>query len=222
MAETVNLYPSKIAWLPLANEDWQIARDASDSEQVLVNTPSSRVGIIEGYTFFRTYLSFDISKVKFPEGSTINSITLSLKRVDSVKSSYTPYIAYAGKNTLPETTSDYSLYLNNITRDKELSLISLPDIESIYESDPFDLKTYPVGAKSILTIGIIDEYDFTNLNKSFSDVYEIDTDPASPDRPYLTIAYSTGGGGYPNTIMGVTVTSVMGIPAGNIANIMGV
>jgi hypothetical protein len=168
------------------------------------------------------YLSFDLSILEIPEGSTIDEIILSLQRTDRIRGQYDPIIAYAGNEIITRIDKDYSLYINNTTGGIPLSTINLKDATKYWQSLSFDLNTYPVNINDILTIGIVDTYDFNDSIDAFSNIYEIDLDVESLP-PYLTITYTEGGGGgYPNTVMGVTVTSIMGVPVGNIANIMGV
>lgn len=228
MARTVDIYPSITYWYPKVDKDWAIARDAKSSEAVF-EQPQSSIGITfdgDNFTFFRTYLSFDLSTI--PGGSTIDSIILSLQRVDSIRNPYTPNIAYAGNAFLIGDVNEYQLYLDNIDKNNNpLATITITDNSQYYRSDPFDIVSYPVSPGDILTVGIIDDYDFIDNRGSISDRYLIDTD-ADPlsNQPYLTVEYTSGGGGgYTKTVMGVpgaNISTVSGVPSANIANIMGV
>jgi hypothetical protein len=226
MAKTVDIYPSVAYWYPKVDKDWAIARDAKSSEAVF-QQPQSQIGIRfdgENFTFFRTYLSFDLSDV--PGGSTIDSIILSLQRVDEIKNSYTPNIAYAGNAFLIGDINEYQLYLDNTARGRDLAIIDIIDSTGYYQSDPFDIVSYPVSPGDILTVGIVDNYDFINdIGRTSDDIYLIDTDSLS-NQPYLTVEYTSGGGGgYTKTVMGVpgaNISTVSGVPSANIANIMGV
>jgi hypothetical protein len=223
MATTVDLPYTRAQWHEKTDLDWSKARNSIDSDSV-TNTTPARIGIakVEGYIFYRLYLSFDLSILEIPEGSTIDEIILSLQRTDRIRGQYDPIIAYAGNEIITRIDKDYSLYINNTTGGIPLSTINLKDATKYWQSLSFDLNTYPVNINDILTIGIVDTYDFNDSIDAFSNIYEIDLDVESLP-PYLTITYTEGGGGgYPNTVMGVTVTSIMGVPVGNIANIMGV
>ena len=225
MASRVNIYPSVAYWYRKVDKDWAIARDAKSSDAVFSDIQSS-IGITfdgDNFTFFRTYLSFDLSPV--PSESTIDSIILSLQRTDTIENSYTPTIAYAGNTFLIGNVNEYQLYLVNTARGRDLAIIDIINNKGYYQSDPFDITSYPVSPGDILTVGIIDNYDFINDRESTSDRYLIGTDPSS-NQPYLTVEYTPGGGGgYTKPVMGVpgaNISTVSGVPSANISKVMGV
>jgi hypothetical protein len=226
MATTVDLPYTRAQWHEKTDLDWSTARNSIDSDSV-TNTTPARIGIakVEGYIFYRLYLSFDLSILEIPEGSTINEIILSLQRTDRIRGQYDPIIAYAGDEIITRIDKNYPLYINNTTGGIPLSKINLKDDTRYWQSLKFNLNTYPVNINDILTIGIVDTYDFDDSIDAFSDAYEIDLDVESSP-PYLTITYTEGGGGgYPNTVMGIpsaNISTVMGVPTANISKVMGV
>jgi hypothetical protein len=226
MTTTVDLPYTRAQWHEKIDSDWSTARNNTSSDSV-TNTTPARIGItkVGGYTFYRLYLSFDLSILEIPEGSTIDEIILSLQRTDRIRGQYDPTIAYAGNEIITIIDKNYPLYINNTTGGIPLSTISLKDATRYWQSLSFDLNTYPVNINDILTIGVIDTYDFDDSIDAFSNIYEIDLDVDS-NPPYLTITYTEGGGGgYPNTVIGVpsaNISTVMGVPTANISKVMGV
>ena len=220
MATTVTIYPTSLYWHTIGPGEWSALRDSIDSDSVNSTNPGS-VGIVfdRGYTFYRIYLGFTLSSI--PEGSVIDSITISVKRLDEIKFTYSPYIAYSGRIMPTSRMDEYSLYLDNLSRGESLASVTIPDNESYYTSGPFNLATYPVSAGDILAVGIIDPDDFDNNVESFSDRYLFDIDK-NLDRPYIEVTY-TEGGGYNKPVMGISnFTNLNGIPSANIVSVMGV
>ena len=220
MATTVTIYPSVSIWHEKADRNWSTARSSASSDIASSSAPS-RVGIILSgdYSFYRIYMSFDLSVV--PVGSTIDSIRISLKRVDSIKTGYIPIVAYAGNSEVRRVISEYKLYLTSIIGGKRISIVNLTDETRYYTSDPFDIATYRIFPGDTLSIGIIDANDFGNSVNGTSNLYLIDTDPAG-NQPYIEVTY-TAGGGYNKPVMGISnFTNLNGIPSANIVSVMGV
>lgn len=218
MPTTATLYPTASYWHTKADASWSTARNAVSSDDVFPTNPAY-VGIKGVYDFRRTYLSFSLSAI--PGGSTIDSITISLKRLDEIASSYSPIIAYAGNARVSRTVDEYGLYIDNITGKISLGVITLPDNKNYYTSREFDLAVYPVSPGGVLSVGIIDPADFNSTDGVTSDFYLFDIDPAG-DQPYIEVTY-TAGSGYSKPVMGISnFTNLNGIPSANIASVMGV
>ncbi len=223
MATTVSIYADPAYSYSYVNTKWLDARNSADASTVSIVSPSS-VGIVSGYAFFRTYLSFDLSTEIIPAGSVIDSITISLKRSDRIGGGYIPTIAYAGNSRLTASRGEYSLYLDNIIGISDLATIAIIDSMDYYTSRAFDLATYSmITPGSILTVGIIDTLDFDVSDNSVSNNYLIDTDPLGLYPPYIEVTYSSAG--YPNSIIGISSANIAGfsgVSSANISNIMGV
>jgi hypothetical protein len=221
MPTTVQIYSGRVYSYNYLNSKWLDAKNAKGADAVDPGTPSA-VGIISGYRFFRIYLSFDLSTI--PAGSVIDSITISLRRSDRIRGTYSPTVAYAGNNILGGLRTEYSLYLDNIIGTSDLAIINITDDSGYYTSRSFDLVTYSmITPGSTLTLGIIDSLDFNDSVNSISDTYLIDTDPEGSYPPYIDVTYSDAG--YPNSIMGVAsanIADVSGVPTANILSVMGV
>ena len=219
MSTIVNINPFKNFWYQTSGKFWDLNRDNTLSNSFSSTNPG-RVGIVYSapdFNFYRLYLSFDLSVV--PVGSTIDSITISLKRTDTIRAVYSPIIAYAGNQPLDGDTKEYPLYIDNLNLDGDsLATIDIEDNASYYTSTNFT--KYIISPGDILTLGVIDTYDFTNSINSYSDVYLIDL---ITNRPILTVTYTGGGGGgYPNNVLGVSsanISSVRGVLSANISKI---
>jgi len=215
MPSTQDIYPISYTWIDKTNPDWQIARDSESGDNAYNSSPS-KVGIIQprDFTFYRTYISFDLGEL--PVGATIDSITISIKSDTDLN--YDIYIAFAGTNQITRNRANYDLYLNELIEDTPLSSVRILNDKSYYSSGAFDLNTYNVG-NEILTVGLIDKFDFDNVKDSVTDEFSIDLEV---DVPYLTITYTEGGGGYPNNVMGVSsvnINNVTGVLSANISKI---
>ena len=221
MPTTVNINPIGKFWYQASSKFWEDLRNAVSSDGVS-NTNPGRVGIAfdsPDYIFFRIYLKFDLSVI--PEGASIQSITISLKRVDSLRSTYSPIIAYAG-DKLNGVLSEYNSYLANINGDGDsLATIDIDDDTQYYKSSEFNNK-YTILPGDTLVVGIIDSLDFNNNIDDYSDTYLIDISDRE-DQPFLTVIYTGGGGGgYPNNVIGVSsanISSVRGVLSENISKI---
>jgi hypothetical protein len=219
MSTIVNINPFREFWYQTSDKFWDLSRDNTLSDSFSLTNPG-RVGIVYSapdFIFFRLYLSFDLSVV--PVGSTIDSITISLKRTDTIRAVYSPIITYAGNQSLDGDTKEYPLYIDNLNLDGDsLATIDIEDNASYYTSTNFT--KYLISPGDILTLGVIDDYDFNNSFNSYSDVYLIDL---AANRPILTVTYTGGGGGgYPNNVMGVSsanISSVRGVLSSNISKI---
>jgi hypothetical protein len=218
MPTTATLYPTASYWHIKGDASWSTARNAVSSDDVFPINPAD-VGIRSGYNFTRTYLSFNLSAI--PGGSTIDSITISLKRLDGLVSSYSPIIAYAGNARVSRAVNEYGLYIDNISGKISLDVITLPDDRNYYTSRGFDLAVYPVSPGDVLSVGIIDPADFNNTDGVTSNFYLFDIDPAG-NQPYIEVTY-TAGSGYSKPVMGISnFTDLNGISSANIASVMGV
>jgi len=219
MSTIVNINPFKNFWYQTSGKFWDLNRDNTLSNSFSSTNPG-RVGIVYSapdFNFYRLYLSFDLSEI--PVGATIDSITISLKRTDTIRAVYSPIIAYAGNQPLDGDTKEYPLYIDNINLNGDsLATIDIEDNASYYTSTNFT--KYLISPGDILTLGVIDDYDFNNSFNSYSDVYLIDL---AVNRPILTVTYTGGGGGgYPNNVLGVSsanISSVRGVLSSNISKI---
>lgn len=214
------IYPTASYWHEKVDRNWSSARNAPLSDNVNVTDPASTgIKLAESNYFFRrTYLSFDLASI--PGGSTITGITMSLKRVDKLVSSYSPILAYSGSAHVKRSSNEYPLYIDNQSGKTRLSTITLPDDKKYYTSSGFNIKAYPVSPGDIIAVGVIDPDDFNEIDGSVSDFYQFDTDPAS-DQPYIEVTYN--GGGYANPIMGISnFTELNGVSRGSIINVMGI
>ena len=214
------IYPTAAYWHEKLDPVWSSARSALLSDNVQGTNPASTgIKLSESrYLFKRTYLSFDLASI--PGGSTITGITMSLKRVDKLVSSYGPILAYSGNSNVTRGFNEYPLYIDNQLEKASLARITLPDDTGYYTSSPFNLETYPVSPGDILAVGIIDPGDYNSTDNSVSDFYQFDINPAS-NQPYIEVAYD--GGGYNKPVMGISnFTNLNGIPSANIASVMGV
>ena len=222
MATTVTINPIGKFWYQASSKFWEDLRNAVSSDGIS-NTNPGRVGIAfdsPNYIFLRIYLKFDLSVI--PEDASIQSITISLKRVDSLRSIYSPIIAYAG-DKLNGNLSEYNSYLVNINGDGEsLATIDIDDNTQYYKSSEFNDKGYTILPGDTLVVGIIDGLDFNNNIDDYSDTYLIDISDRE-DQPFLTVIYTGGGGGgYPNNVIGVSsanISSVRGVLSENISKI---
>ena len=142
----------------------------------------------------------------------------SLKRLDTIRAVYSPIITYAGNQSLDGDTNEYPLYIDNLNLDGDsLATIDIEDNAIYYTSTNFT--KYLISPGDILTLGIIDNYDFSNSINSYSDVYLIDL---TTNRPILTVTYTGGIVNYPNNVMGVSsanISSVRGVLSANISKI---
>ena len=220
MATTVEINPTDAFWYQKSDKFWGDARDSVSSDSVYSTNPAS-VGIFldpPNYNFFRTYLSFDLSVI--PVEASIENITINLKRVDSIRGTYSPIIAYGG-DKLNGVISEYSLYLNNINVDgKSLATINIGDDGLYYSSTNFD-KSYLVLPGDTLVVGIVDDLDFNNNVNDYSDNYLIDLSTRN-SKPYLRVTYTGGIVNYPNNVIGVAsanISSVRGVLSENISKI---
>jgi hypothetical protein len=164
------------------------------------------------YLFARTYLIFDITTVITP----VNNAKLYVSASTSVnKNPPTIYATYGGNNP-KGITSDYSLYLDNLSKTGDpLSTIPILSRGEWY-SGLLDINVYPIDPlDGLYVIGLVTEPDFANaVGSTESGVIGISA--------YLSINETAG---YPNTVMGVpgaNISTVSGVPSANIANIMGV
>jgi hypothetical protein len=163
-------------------------------------------------------MTFDMSAI--PAGNSIDNIKIYLKRVDSVKVTYSPIIAYAGNVEVARDPSQYGLYIGYTIGGIRVSSINIVNDTQYYSSDNFNLELYPVSPGDLLSLGIIDSNDFNNTSGGVSDLYLIDTDPAGSE-PYLEVTYSPSG--YTKPVMGISnFTNLNGIPSANIVSVMGV
>ena len=217
---TVQIYAGKSYWYDKTDAVWSDGRDSNVSDNVYSTSPFG-VGVTSdgrNFTFFRIYLSFNLSSI--PVGSSINNIRLYLKRKDTIKIPYTPIIAYAGSIPVDGLDSEFPLYIVNILRGESLSTITIDDDSQYYSSSLFNLVRYPVSPGDTLSIGIVDDYDFNNTVNSFSDLYQISNSVGV--EPYIEVDYTAGGGGYQNNVMGVSsanISSVRGVLSANISKI---
>ena len=219
MSTTVNINHVGKFWYQASSKFWEDLRNTVSSDGVS-NTNPGRVGISfdsPNYIFLRIYLKFDLSVI--PEDASIQSITISLKRVDSLRSIYSPIIAYAG-DKLNGNLSEYNLYLVNINGDGDsLATIDIDDNTQYYKSSEFNDKGYTILPGDTLVVGIIDSLDFNNNIDDYSDTYLIDISDRE-DQPFLTVIYTGGGGGgYPNTVIGALSSSISNVNGINISNI---
>ena len=218
MATTVDINPFRKFWYQTSGKYWDLNRDNILSDSFSSSNPG-RVGIVYSapdFIFFRLYLSFDLSEI--PVGDTIDTITISLKRLDTIRAVYSPIITYAGNQSLDGDTNEYPLYIDNLNLDGDsLATIDIEDNAIYYTSTNFT--KYLISPGDILTLGIIDNYDFSNSINSYSDVYLIDL---TTNRPILTVTYTGGIVNYPNNVMGVSsanISSVRGVLSANISKI---
>ena len=218
MATTVDINPFRKFWYQTSGKYWDLNRDNILSDSFSSSNPG-RVGIVYSapdFIFFRLYLSFDLSEI--PVGATIDTITISLKRLDTIRAVYSPIITYAGNQSLDGDTNEYPLYIDNLNLDGDsLATIDIEDNAIYYTSTNFT--KYLISPGDILTLGIIDNYDFSNSINSYSDVYLIDL---TTNRPILTVTYTGGIVNYPNNVMGVSsanISSVRGVLSANISKI---
>ena len=221
MATTVDINPFRKFWYQTSGKYWDLNRDNILSDSFSSSNPG-RVGIVYSapdFIFFRLYLSFDLSEI--PVGATIDTITISLKRLDTIRAVYSPIITYAGNQSLDGDTNEYPLYIDNLNLDGDsLATIDIEDNAIYYTSTNFT--KYLISPGDILTLGIIDNYDFSNSINSYSDVYLIDL---TTNRPILTVTYTGGIVNYPNNVMGVSsanISSVRGVLSANISKINGI
>ena len=218
MSTIVNINPVRKFWYQTSGKYWDLNRDNILSDSFSSSNPG-RVGIVYSapdFIFFRLYLSFDLSEI--PVGATIDTITISLKRLDTIRAVYSPIITYAGNQSLDGDTNEYPLYIDNLNLDGDsLATIDIEDNAIYYTSTNFT--KYLISPGDILTLGIIDNYDFSNSINSYSDVYLIDL---TTNRPILTVTYTGGIVNYPNNVMGVSsanISSVRGVLSANISKI---
>ena len=218
MSTTVNINPISRFWYQTSGKYWDLNRDNTFSDSFSSINPG-RVGIVYSapdFNFYRLYLSFDLSEI--PVGATIDTITISLKRLDTIRAVYSPIITYAGNQSLDGDTNEYPLYIDNLNLDGDsLATIDIEDNAIYYTSTNFT--KYLISPGDILTLGIIDNYDFSNSINSYSDVYLIDL---TTNRPILTVTYTGGIVNYPNNVMGVSsanISSVRGVLSANISKI---
>jgi len=216
------IYPIRNYWYVYANAKWQDARDSLKADSVSTG-PNSPIGIIPGFSFYRTYLSFELASKSIPADSVIENITISLKRTDAIRGVYSPIIAYGGLSILSGIDSEFPLYINNLVGSDPLDTITIDDNLGYYTSRSFDLTTYSsIIPGSTLTVGLIDSLDFDYSTGQISNTYLIDTNTEGSYPPFLTVTYRQG---YPNSIMGVAsanIAGVSGIPSADILSVMGV
>jgi hypothetical protein len=192
-------------------------------DNVRVNTADVRHGIDSSqvavaYTFYRTYIQFDISGVTEP----ITSMRLYIYS-DSPTLGQTTYVAYAGsRKGLNSTAVDYPLYLTEGAGRAELATIST--IEKEYVSCNLNFAEYPIFGDDPTTpqyqnynIALVADDDFlNNIDGSFGSIMVNNDDYP----PYIVI-----NGGYVNNVIGIpgaNIATVSGVPSADITNIMGV
>jgi hypothetical protein len=206
------IYPENKFWHYKSDRNWSIARDAIAGDAIDFGSGTNeRVGIYLDYEIHRTYLIFDITTVTTP----VNNAKLYVLTKSVNKPSPTIYAGYGGNNP-KGITSDYNLYLENLSKTGDpLSTIPILSVNEWY-SGLLDINAYPIDPlDGVYVIGLVTEPDFTNtVDGTENGIVGISA--------YLSINETAG---YANTIMGIpgaSVATIAGVPAANIANIMGV
>jgi hypothetical protein len=228
---TALIYPTEdyhhILTAPGTESTW---RDYESSDTIRNNLTLIIGSQTPPRTYIRSYIEFDISGLN---ASSIDSITFYATHLASTGTvaGTRIFAMYAGSGSLSDTdNTQFSLYLqhghpfdppNGPVKIEWGMIDNISAKLTTLMSCSLDLTEYPVlPAHGRFVIGLVSTADYQNTIPT-GEIRIISSSNAPTDRPYVTINY-TSAGGYANQIMGVTATSVMGVPAGNIANIMGV
>jgi hypothetical protein len=234
MPSTINIYPTRDLYHVRTDDTSSAGRNAASSTTTLSNRPELTIASYidgVGVTYTRTYLEFDVSSLV---GNFITGITLygEYGNIDNIESP-APIVVYSGTGSLDGGDySQYSLYLDKgeplggglVRQWGELT-------KPVGKDDPFtftstlNLENYSVDpADGIIVVGIVSNNDFSDIypyDPQREVIYSSEYAGGGVVLPYIEVTYAASLG-YANLIMGVTATSVAGVPAANIISIMGV
>lgn len=237
MPSTINIYPTTDLYHIRTNDTSSDARNAASSTTIVDNFSELAIAsyIDSGLlTYKRTYLEFDVSSLV---GNFVTGITLYGEYSDIVSfGTPAPVAVYAGTGSLNGSdNTQYSLYLDNgIPIAENPSLVrQWGELTKPSKFDPqtfsavLDLEVYQVDpADGNIVIGIVSQNDSTNVYPVTTQqelIYPTGFSGGGVVLPYIEVTYAAAG--YANVVMGIpgaNITTVSGVPAGDIANIMGV
>jgi hypothetical protein len=209
-----NIYPDYDAFYVKTGKPFSTPRNSTESDSF--NRGSDRVEISvtdDGGTTFdfrRSYLSFDISSITEP----ITGMSLNIY-VESLNYDYIA-VTYSGTRVF-ENNTDYSIYINEGLIEWATRIILSTDQ---YNDIPLDSGILPYPDPSTdptLVIGLIDVNDFDNTEVGGYSVI-VNSSESVGKSPYLKISTSPPVG-YPDTVMGVSSSSISTVNGINISNI---
>jgi len=207
-----NIYPNYDAVYVKTEKPFSVPRDASESDSFDRNTTRLDISVTNvgstTFEFKRSYLLFDISSITEP----ITEISLNIY-VENLNYDYIA-VTYSGTRIFQNNT-DYSLYINEglIEWSRRNILNVLQYNEILLDSG---ILPYPdPSTDPTLVIGLIDVNDFDDTGVGGYSVI-VGSSESSGGKPYLKITTSSG---YPNTVMGLSSTSISTVNGTNISNI---
>jgi len=188
------------------------ARDSASSDSL--NTSSLRALTIdnggESYTIYRSYLMFDISTISVP----YNKLYLNIFIAGDVRD---VIITYGGIDGLTQTVADYSNYIDK-------GEIQWSDNTSVrlgrYNEFYLNPNSFSYPTKRFLVVGVISTSDFQNEYLGSNAAFIDGIGQTNP--PFLRFEFSSG---YPNTILGVSsssISTVNGVSSSSISTVNGV
>jgi hypothetical protein len=188
------------------------ARSAASSDSL--NTSSLRTVTIDNggdnYTIYRSYLMFDISSIESP----YNKLYLNIFIAGDVRDII---ITYGGIDGLTQTVADYSNYINNgEIQWSDNTSVTLNSYNEFY----LNPNSFSYPTKKFLVVGVISTGDFQNEYLGSNVAFIDGIGGVNP--PFLRFEFSSG---YPNTILGVSsssISTVNGVSSSSISTVNGV
>ena len=194
------------------DKPFSATRDAASSDTL--NTTSLRTVTTDNggdsYTIYRSYLMFDISIIEVP----YNKLYLNIFIAGDVRE---VIITYGGANGLTQTVADYSNYINN----GEIQWSNNTSVKlNSYNEFYLNPNSFSYPTKRFLVVGVISTSDFQNEYLGSNAAFIDGIGQTNP--PFLRFEFSSG---YPNTILGVSsssISTVNGVSSSSISTVNGV
>jgi hypothetical protein len=209
-----NIYPDYDAFYVKTGKPFDNPRNSAESDSFNTGRDILEISVTDDggstFEFIRSYVSFDISSITEP----ITGMSLNIY-VESLNYDYIA-VTYSGTRIFQNNT-DYSLYINEGEIEWSERIILSVDQ---YNEIPLDSEILPYPDPSTdptLVIGLIDVNDFDKTGVGGYSV-TVNSSESSEKRPYLKISTSPPVG-YPNTVMGVSSSSISTVNGINISNI---
>jgi hypothetical protein len=209
-----NIYPDYDAFYVKTGKPFDTPRDSTESDSFNTGRDVLEISVTDDgsgtFEFKRSYLSFDISSITEP----ITGMSLNIY-VESLNYDYIA-VTYSGTRVF-ENNTDYSIYINEGSIEWATRIILSTDQ---YNDIPLDSEILPYPDPSTdptLVIGLIDVNDFDKTGVGGYSVI-VNSSESVGKSPYLKISTSPPVG-YPDTVMGVSSSSISTVNGINISNI---
>ena len=209
-----NIYPDYDAFYVKTGKPFSTPRNSAESDSFNRVSDRLEISVTDNgsgtFEFKRSYLSFDISSITEP----ITGMSLNIY-VESLNYDYIA-VTYSGTRIFQNNT-DYSIYINegSIQWSRRDILNALQYNEIIL--DPLIVPYPDPSTDPTLVIGLIDVNDFDNTEVGGYSVI-VNSSESVGKSPYLKISTSPPVG-YPDTVMGVSSSSISTVNGINISNI---